>query len=259
MKRLLFSAVASTLLVVPTPGHAQEVAPYFEDVPAVMFETYGGVNQPAFNEYFEMLVAKYNRTGGIGWTLTNQNPKTAHRVTALPEGLASMLTIQQARAASAQEFTDADRELFNHAWGTRHLAVYTAVPELSYVPAGFSTDDIGDMPYVRTIVYHLKWDQQGAFRDALARRGELDREAGIDNLVLVAWNGGVGTETPVMMLTIFAADQAADLAALAVRNEIRDGYREAWAEQNRIMMDATLSMERADQNINSALSYAGSR
>jgi hypothetical protein len=259
MKRLVSAALASALLIVPTPGNAQEVAPYFEEVPAVMFETYGGVSQPAFTEYFEMLVAKYTRTGGIGWTLTNQNAKTAHRVTALPDGLASMLTIQQARAASAQEFSDADRQLFDHAWSTRHLAVYNAVPELSYVPEGFSSDDIGEMPFVRTLVYHLKWDQQAAFRAALARRGELDREAGIDNLVLVAWNGGVGTETPVIMLTIFAADQAADLAALAVRNEIRDGYREAWAEQNRIMLDATLSMERADQNINAALSYAGNR
>jgi hypothetical protein len=257
MKRMLLAAVVSALFCVPAPGATQEVAPFFTQVPAVMFETYQGVNQPAFTDYFASLVEKYQHTGGTSWSIYNENAKTAHRVTALPEGLPSMLPIQEARVKSSQEFTDAQRVLFNSAWATRHLAIYNAMPDMSYVPADFSTTV--DLPFVRTRVHHLKWDQQGAFRAALARRGELDREAGIDNLVLVAWNGGIGTEAPVVMLTVFAESQEADVAALAERNRIRQGYWAEWAEQNRIMNDASVSIDESTNRFNAALSYSSGR
>ncbi|HSG07121.1 MAG TPA: hypothetical protein VLA36_02105 [Longimicrobiales bacterium] len=255
MKTLPRAALAAALLCIPVPGNAQEVAPFFQQVPAVMYETYTGVNRPAFDQYFESLVAKYERTGGTPWAIYNENAKVAYRITVLPEGLASVQPIQEGRVASFQEFTEEQMKLYNSAWATRHVAVYTAAPAMSYVPDGLTLDDVRDMPYNRTQIYHLKWDKAGAFRAALARRAELDREGGIDNLVLTAWNGGIGTETQVVMIRVSAESLDADRAGLAERMRIREAYWDEWVAQNDIMNDATVSIERHDQTRVNRLSY----
>ncbi|MDH3733404.1 MAG: hypothetical protein OEU54_07700 [Gemmatimonadota bacterium] len=255
MKLIRRFAFAALLLPVAAPAGAQDVAPIFEQVPAVMYETYRGTTSN-FNGYFEMLVDKYAGSDGYGWAIYRENPKVAYRITVLPEGLESLVSVQQARGASFGDFTEDQIDLWNSSWGSRHVAVYGAAPALSYVPEGFTVDDIRALPYNRTIVYYLKWDQAGAFRDALRQRAELDRAHGIDNLVLTTWNGGIGTQAQTVMIRVSAADQDADRAALAERMEIRQaGDWEEWQRLSRIMNDATWHMERHDQTRQNDLSW----
>lgn len=255
MRTFTSAALVAAILAVPAPATAQEVAPIFEQVPAVMYETYSNINQPAFNEYFEMLVAKYTESGGHGWAIYMENPKMAHRITVLEDGLATVPGLQAARVASFQEFTEQQMELWNSAWGARHAAIYGTAPNLSYVPEGYTLDDIRRLPYVRTRIYYLKWNQAGAFRQALARRAELDREAGIDNLVLTAWNGGLGAVGQSVMIRVSAESIEADRAALAERMEIRQGYWDEWTRLTRIINDASWKVETHDQRRVNDLSY----
>jgi hypothetical protein len=255
MRSFASAVFVAAILAIPASGPAQEVAPIFEQVPAVMYETYSNINQPAFNEYFEMLVAKYTESGGHGWAIYFENPKVAHRITVLEDGLATVPGLQRARVESFQEFNEAQMELWNSAWGSRHAAIYSTAPNLSYVPEGFTVDDIRRLPYVRTRIHYLKWNQAGAFRQALARRGELDREAGIDNLVLTAWNGGLGAVGQSVMIRVSAESLMADREALAERMEIRQGYWDEWIRLTRIMNDATWKIETHDQTRVNDLSY----
>ena len=235
---------------------AQQQAPLFEQVPAVMYEKYDGVHNPGFDDYFEMLVDKYSASGGTGWAIYRESGKTAYRITVLPEGLASLLPIQQARVESFQEFDEAQMALWNDAWESRHLAVYNAAPNLSVVPDGFTVDDIRRLPYNRTTLYYLDWDQAPVFRDALRRRSELDRQAGIENFVLTAWNGGIGTEAQVVMLRISAESRAADAGPNAeARRAARQSYMQEWMELTRTMSNAARRIERHDQVRVHRLSY----
>jgi hypothetical protein len=246
------------MLATAGPVVAQEEAapaPFFEQVPAVMYETYQGVNQPAFDDYFRMLVAKYTATGGAGWAVYRENPKVSYRITVLPEGLASVPEIQQARVRSFQEFDDDQMALWNAGWETRHAAIYNAAPRLSYVPDGFTLEDIRQLPYHRTSVYHLKWDQGAAFRDALAARAQLDRDHGIEGFVLTAWNGGFGTVGQTVMIRVSAESLVADRAALAQRMEIRQAYLDEFRRLTRIMNDASWHIDRHDQRRQNELSY----
>jgi hypothetical protein len=231
-------------------------APFFEQVPAVLYETYRGVSNPTFDNYFNMLVDKYATSGGAGWAIYRENAKTAYRITVLPEGMESLLPIQQARVASFQEFDEGQMALWNGAWESRHVAVFNAAPAMSVVPEGFTVDDIRRLPYNRTTLYYLKWDQAAEFRQALRRRYELDREAGIENFVLTAWNGGIGTEAQVVMIRVSAESRTADAGPnFEARRAARASYSDEWRELNRVMGDAVRRIERHDQVRVNRLSY----
>lgn len=255
MRSVIGAVLVAAILALPASAAAQEVAPIFEEVPAVMYETYGSVNQPAFDEYFEMLVAKYTESGGHGWAIYRENAKVAHRITVLEDGLETVPGLQAARVASFQEFDEEQMELWNSAWGTRQSVIYNAAPNLSHVPEGFTVDDIRRLPYNRTRIHYLKWDRAGEFRQALAQRAQLDREHGIDNLVLTAWNGGFGTLGQSVMIRVSAESIEADRAALAERMEIRQGYWDEWVRLTRIMNDASWHVESHDQWRVNELSY----
>ena len=239
------------------PSVAQEVAPIFEQVPAVMYETYRGVNNPAFADYFEMLVQKYTGTGGTPWAIYRENAKTAYRITALPEGMDSMIPIQRSRVESFQEFDESQMDMWNAGWGSRQVSVWNAAPAMSVVPDGFTVEDIKALPYNRVSVYYLKWNQAGAFREALRARSALDREAGIDGFVQTAWNGGVGTTAQVVMVRYSFENELADIENRSVRMAAREGYREDWLAHNRAMNEAAYRIERHDQRRVNGLSYEG--
>ena len=246
-------AIIGTLVVVlglatTTGVRAQEVAPIFQQAPMVQYETYLGVDQPLFGAYFETLVDKYGGTDAHGWGLYRENPAVWYRITPLPNRMESLVEVQRARNAGAQEFTDRQRELWNTAWGTRHVALYNAAPAMSVVPDGFSVADIQALPYNRVTVYHLKWDQAATFRQALRDRSALDREAGIENFVFTVWNGGLGTEAPTVMVRVSAESQAADLGPNRdARRAARQAYREEFNRLSRIMAGAARHIERHDQ------------
>lgn len=243
--------------VIATPAKAQDVAPIFEQVPAVMYETYRGVNNPAFNEYFSMLVEKYQGTSRTPWAIYRENAKVAYRITALPDGMASVVPIQQARVESFQEFDEDQIAMWNAGWGSRQVSIWNAAPGLSVVPDDFTVEDIKALPYNRVTIYYLKWNQAGAFRQALAARSALDREAGIDGFVQTTWNGGIGTPAQVVMVRYSFENQLADLQHRPVRMEAREGFREEWLAHNRAMSEAAYRIERHDQNRVNALSYEG--
>lgn len=248
MRFLAIGLAAVLMCVTPSAAEAQDVPPIFEAAPAVLYETYRGVDGPVFNEYFEMLVDKYSGSDGFGWGIYMENPTVAYRITALPRGMQTVLEVQQARGESFQEFTDAQLALWNSAWETRHVAVYNAMPQLSVVPADFTVADIQALPYNRVTIYHLDWDQAPAFRQALAARSALDREAGIDNFVLTAWQGGIGTEAFMVMLRVSAESRAADAGPNSQsRGQARQAYRAEWLRLNRAMNAAARHIERHDQ------------
>jgi hypothetical protein len=248
--------LTAAALTIAGPATAQEVAPIFEQVPAVLYETYRGINNPAFDDYFEMLVGRYETSGGTGWSIYRESAKVAYRITALPEGMASLLPIQQARGTSFQDFTEDQVALWNAGWGSRHVSVWNAAPGMSVVPDGFTVEDIRALPYHRTTIYYLKWNQAGAFREALRARAALDREAGIDNYVLTAWNGGVGTPAQVVMVRISAEGRAADAGPNAeARRAARAGYIEEFRALGRTMSDASYRSEQHNQRRVARLSY----
>lgn len=255
MRLILRFCAAFVVLSWPLHLRAQQ-APIFEQAPAVAYETYNGVNGDVFVEYFESLVDKYHGTDVAGWGIYRENPTVWYRVTPLPDRMQSLIAVSQARNAGAQEFTDHQRALWNSAWGTRHVALYNAAPNMSVVPTDFSVSDITQLPYNRVIVYHLKWDQAAAFRTALRARSALDREAGIENFVLTAWNGGLGTEAPTIMLRISAESQEADLGAnREARRMARESYRDEWNRLTGIMNAAAVHIERHDQRRIAELSH----
>ena len=260
MKMLMKGAFVVAALSVPATSWAQEVAPLFEAAPAVLYETYRGVDAPVFNEYFGMLVDKYANSDGFGWGIYRENATVAYRITALAEGLQSMLDVQQARLTSFQEFTEDQLDLWNRAWGTRHVAVYNAAPELSVVPDDFSVADIQALPYNRVTVYHLKWNQAPAFRQALTERSALDREAGIENFVLTVWNGGIGTEAQTVMVRGSAESRAADAGANgAARRAARESYIEEFRRLSAIMNASAWHVEQHDQRRIARLSFVPGR
>ena len=96
--RAFFSvALIFSILCISAPGITQEeeVAPIFQEIPYMMYETYEGVNRPVFNEYFEMLVERYEGTDAR-WAIFNENGSVAHRLTGLPEGFGSRCYRRQA-------------------------------------------------------------------------------------------------------------------------------------------------------------------
>ena len=248
MRSFLSVALIFSILCISAPGITQEeeVAPIFQEVRGLMYETYKGVNRPIFNEYFEMLVEKYEGTDAR-WAIFNENLSVAHRITALPEGWDSVVAVTEERQASFQEFTYAQRALWDVAWDTRQVQLYGAMPALSYVPEGFTVEDIQQLPYHRVEIHHLKWDQAPAWREALARRHEIDREAGVDNMVLTTWNGGLGTEGMTVMIRIAAESPEADQAQLAERQQLREPYMDEIMELMAQMNAATRHVERHDQ------------
>lgn len=255
MKRVPRAASIAAVLAIPMATAAQEVAPIFEQAPSVLYETYRGTTS-VFNEYFTMLVDKYSGSDGYGWAIYREGPKVAYRITVLPEGLESMLPIQQARTVSFQEFTEDQVDLWNTSWATRHVAVYNAAPQLSVVPEGFTVDDIRALPYHRTMVYHLKWDKAAEFRQALARRAELDRAANIENFVFTVWTGSIGTEAQTVMIRVSAESQQADVGPnREARFAARAAYREEFGELVGIMNDAAWHFERHDQTRIDELSF----
>lgn len=260
MKLLMKGALVVAAMSLPATSWAQEVAPLFEAAPAVLYETYRGVDAPVFNEYFDMLVDKYANSDGFGWGVYRENATVAYRITALSEGLESMLQVQQARNTSFQEFTEDQVDLWSRAWGTRHVAVYNAAPALSVVPDGFSVADIQALPYNRVTMYHLKWNQAPAFRQALAERSALDREAGIDDFVLTAWNGGIGTQAQTVMVRVSAESRAADAGAnAAARGAARQPYMEEFRRLSAIMNASAWHVEQHDQRRIARLSFVPSR
>jgi len=254
----LILALAGALQVpVALAAQEQEVAPFFEQVPAVMYETYTGTTSN-FGPYFRMLVEKYADSDAAGWAIYREGPKVSYRITVLPDGMQSLMDIQRARQESFQGFTEEQVALWNTAWQTRQVVVYNAAPAMSIVPDGFSLDDIRRMPYHQTTVYYLKWDQAGAFREAMRRRAELERAAGAgaDGTVAVTvWNGGIGTQGQVVMVRIAAESQRALMDGATARRERREPYIDEWRELGRTINDASWQIERHDQTRANGLSW----
>lgn len=258
IRRAVLSLAAVCLTAPAAAPAAAQNAPIFDQVPAVLYETFRGLNNPTFGEYFEMLVEKYSGTTGYPWAIYVENAKTAYRISILPDGLNSLAPMQQARSESFQEFDDSQRELWLGGWGQRQAAVYGSAPALSVVPDDFTVDDIRALPYNRVTVYYLRWDKAAQFRQALAERSALDRDANIPGFVLTAWNGGVGTPAQVVMLRVSAESQQADIGAnREARQAARASYREEFNRLSRLMNDAAYRIERHDQRRADALSYSG--
>jgi hypothetical protein len=245
-------------LFLATPLAAQD-APLFESAPAVLYETYAGINGSGFDDYFEMLAEKYAGSDGYGWGIYRQNAKVGYRITPLPNGLETMVDVLRARVESFQDFDDHQMDLWRAGWSTRHQAVYNAAPALSYVPEGFTVDDIRALPYNRVTIYHLKKDQAGAFAEAARKRAELDREAGISTLVLTVWNGALGTRAPVVMVRNSDESAGAHAANLAARMEARQPYIEEFGALSRAMNDAAWHIERHEQFRVASQSFAPGR
>lgn len=257
MKLLNRCALAAAALLLPTVAGSQEVAPLFEQAPVVSYETYTDVQPDMMQEYFEILVDKYDGTDAPGWGLYRENAKVWYRISALPNGLQSLIDVQTARNRGSQEFTERQAELFAQAWGTRHVALYNAAPRLSVVPDGFTVADLQQLPYNRVTVYYLSWDKAAEFRQALAERSALDREAGIDDFVLTAWNGGIGTPNQVVMLRVSAESSMADQGAnRQARQAARRAYMDDFRRLSGIMTRAAYHIERHDQVRMGELSHA---
>lgn len=258
LRRFSTTLLAAALFAPASAVLAQdaEVAPFFEQVPAIMYETYRGVT-PAFGDYFSMLVDRYEAAGGgFGWAIYREGPKIGYRITVLPNGLESMMEIQQARQTSFADFGEEEMALWNAAWETRQVQVYGAAPGLSVVPDGFTLEDIRALPYHRVMVYHLDWDKAPAFRDALRQRSALEREAGIDNYVLTVWNGGIGTEAQTVMLVWASESPQAYFGPDAdARREGRQGIGEEGGRLTRIMNESARSAEPHELRRIGRLSY----
>ena len=161
------------------------------------------------------------------------------------------------RGVSFQDFSEAQVALWNSAWGSRHVSVYDAVPALSVVPDDFTVSDIRALPYNRVRIYNLKWDQAPAFREALAARSALDREAGLGSaFILIAWTGNVGTEAQTVMLRVSAESRTVDSGANAEARQVaRAAYREEWNRLTAIMNASAWRIERHDQRRRAELSF----
>ena len=257
--RAFFSvALIFSILCIAAPGITQEeeVAPIFQEIPYMMYETYEGVNRPVFNEYFEMLVERYEGTDAR-WAIFNENMSVAHRLTGLPEGWDSVVGVTEDRQASFQDFTYAQRALWEVAWETRQVQLYSAMPALSYVPEGFTMEDMRQLPWRRVEIHHVEWDQAPAWRAAVARMNEINREYGIDNMVVTVWSGGLGTTAMSFMVRSADESQEAYRANRMERNGLREAHREEIRDLFMQMNAATRHIERHDQTVAPNLSRRG--
>ena len=110
----------------------------------------------------------------------------------------------------------------------------------------------------RLTPFRAEWDKAGQFRQALAERSALDREANIPGFVLTAWNGGIGTPAQVVMIRVSAESQEADIGAnREARSAARQAYSEEFGRLTRLMNDAAYRIERHDQRRINQLSYSG--
>jgi hypothetical protein len=250
-------SLVAVALSLPAVAIAQDVAPFFEQVPAVLVDTYEGVNGPLFNEYFEMLVNRDQDEGEVGWSIYSRSATTALRVTALPEGLESMLEILGQRQTGFQDFNEDQVALWSSAWGSRAVSVWNAAPGLSVVPEGFTGADMAELPFTRVIIYEVAWDQAPAFRAALRERSALDREAGLgNNFVLTVWNGGIGTRAQTIALRISAASRAADAGPNGVaRRAAREGFQAERARLSGLMNAAATSVVGHEERFRQNLSF----
>jgi hypothetical protein len=260
MKLLRWSTLAAVVLSTPTVVGSQEVAPFFEQARTVSYETYTGVQSEMMDEYFQILVDKYRGTDAPGWGLYRENSKIWYRITPLPNGMQSLIDVQAARNRGSQEFNQRQAELFAQAWHTRQVALYNAAPAMSVVPSDFTVADIQELPYNRVTIYYLDWDKAGDFREALRARSALDREANIDNFVLTAWNGGMGTPNQVVMIRVSAESAMADQGSNRdARRAARTAYNEEFGRLSRVMNEAAYHIERHDQTRIAALSLSPGR
>ena len=171
----------------------------------------------------------------------------AHRLTGLPEGWDSVVGVTEDRQASFQDFTYAQRALWDVAWETRQVQLYGARPALSYVPEGFTAEDMRQLPWRRVEIHHVEWDQAPAWRAAVARMNEINREYGIVNMVVTVWSGGLGTTAMSFMVRSADESQEAYRANRMERNGIREAHREEIRDLFMQMNAATRHVERHDQ------------
>ena len=237
-------ALSAVALSIPTVAIAQDVAPFFEQIPAVLVDTYEGVNSPLFDEYFEMLVNRDEADGEVGWSIYSESATKKLRATALPEGLESMLGILGLRQTGFSDFNEDQVALWSSAWGSRAVSVWNAAPGMSVVPEGFTSADMGELPFTRVILYEVAWDQAPAFRAALRERSALDREAGLGgNFVMTAWNGGIGTRAQTVQVRVSAVSRSADAGPNQMaRRAGREGYQAEWGRLSGIMNAASTSV-----------------
>ena len=194
MQRIMRTLVAM-VVVLPSVLVAQFDA-------TIIHEKYLGVDGPVFAEYFDMLNQKYQGTDASAWGIYFESPTTAYRITPVPaeSRLMGVSEVLDSRMTGFQDFTERERELWGTAWNARQTTLWIAQPELSYLQDDMSIETIEDNPYRRVMFYRLKRSDVQKFQDALKRRGELDRELGIDDLILRVYRGGLGTRGPVYML-----------------------------------------------------------
>ena len=234
----------------------EDVAPIFQSAPWIQWETYRGVDAPAFGEFFEMLQENYSASYEAGWSIYGENPTVAYRATALPDGWESVESVGQERMAVFQQFNSEQIDLFNRAWSSRHTALYRAAPEQSVVPENFTVADIQALPYHRVSIYRLKRTEASAFGEALAARAALDRDAGIENFVLTTWWGGLGTARPTVMLRVAAESREADVGPnFEARRAAREPYMDEFRALTGVMNASAWHIERHDQFRSSELSF----
>ena len=240
MQRIMRMLVA---MVVVLPSVLIAQASQFDAT--IIHEKYLGVDGPVFAEYFDMLNQKYQGTDATGWGIYYESPTVAYRLTAVPaeSGMEGVVEVLNERVAGFQEFTEPQKQLWATAWSSRRQSVYFALPELSYLPDDVSIETLQANPYSRVQIYHVKPTEIEKFQDALARRGELDRSVGIDNLILRVYRGGMGAPTPVYMLRFHAESPKADALGRADRQTARQGIMEEWRETNTAMREAARHVE----------------
>jgi hypothetical protein len=259
MRSFFSAALIFTILCISAPAITQEeqAEPTFPSISGLMYETFKGIDRPLFNEYFALLVEKFEGNPDAGWSIWNENMSVAYRITGLPEGLHSVAAITERRQTGFQEFTEEERALWDKAWQTRQVQLYNAIPALSYVPEGFTMEDMRQLPWRRVEIHHVEWDQAPAWRAAVARMNEINREYGIDNMVVTVWGGGLGTTAMSFMVRSADESQEAYRANRMERNGIREAHREEIRDLFMQMNAATRHIERHDQTVAPNLSRRG--
>jgi hypothetical protein len=113
------------------------------------------------------------------------------------------------------------------------------------------------LPWRRVEIHHVEWDQAPAWRAAVARMNEINREYGIDNMVATVWSGGLGTTAMSFMIRYADESQEAYRANRMERNGIREAHREEIRDLFMQMNAATRHIERHDQTVAPNLSRRG--